>query len=122
MSLTNPRRQPFLLMVWFVQITLSLPSTISEVAHLIYLFWRCKRVFWRSNQQMAIHTLVVKTSTSFWWSTFEFKKAEGVNLKDDHCKGTVGAEAGDLSEPAVRQKSHGLTTTDRKSKNINIKQ
>jgi molecular chaperone DnaK (HSP70) len=33
---------------------------------------------------MAIHTLVVKTSTSFWWSTFEFKKAEGVDLKDDH--------------------------------------
>ena len=26
------------------------------------------------------------------------------------CKGTVGAEAGDLSEPAVRWKSHKLET------------
>jgi len=38
------------------------------------------------------------------------------DLWDKYCKGTVGAEAGDLSEPPVRQKSHRLTTTDRKSK------
>jgi len=27
-----------------------------------------------------------------------------------YCKGTVGSEAGDLSEPAVRRKSHELMT------------
>jgi len=32
------------------------------------------------------------------------------------CKGTVGVEVGDLLEPAACQKSHRLTTTDRKSK------
>ena len=37
------------------------------------------------------------------------------SLSDGHCKGTVGSEAGDLSEPAVRRKSHELMT-DRKSK------
>jgi len=46
----------------------------------------------------------------------------GLGAGCETCKGTVGVEAGDLSEPAVRQKSHRLTTTDRKSKNINIKQ
>ena len=30
---------------------------------------------------------------------------------DEVCKGTVGSEAGDLSEPAVRRKSHKLNTT-----------
>jgi len=35
--------------------------------------------------------------------------------KEAWCKGTVGSEAGDLSEPAVRRKSHWLTRTDRKS-------
>jgi len=29
---------------------------------------------------------------------------------DTDCKGTVGSEAGDLSEPAVRRKSHKLET------------
>ena len=28
----------------------------------------------------------------------------------ENCKGTVGSEAGDLSEPAVRRKSHKLET------------
>ena len=44
--------------------------------------------------------------------SFRFRKRGILGM----CKGTVGAEAGDLSEPAVRQKSHRLTTTDRKSK------
>jgi len=39
-----------------------------------------------------------------------------------NCKGTVGSEAGDLSEPAVRQKSHKLETNWQEVQNVNIKQ
>ena len=37
-------------------------------------------------------------------------KARGTECRLTTCKGTVGSEAGDLSEPAVRRKSHELMT------------
>ena len=50
---------------------------------------------------------------------------EGEEIDSDEeaiCKGTVGSEAGDLSEPAVRLKSHKLTTIWQEVQNVNIKQ
>jgi len=45
------------------------------------------------------------------------------SMTKDHlfCKGTVGLEAGDLSEPVVRRKSHELMTNWQEVQNINIK-
>ena len=44
-----------------------------------------------------------------------------VEIQYLHCKGTVGSEAGDLSEPAVRRKSHWLDENWQEVQNINIK-
>jgi len=44
---------------------------------------------------------------------FECERPLLIEYKDlykPYCKGTVGSEAGDLSEPAVRRNSHRLKT------------
>jgi len=40
----------------------------------------------------------------------DIARAKGEKKTSSNCKGTVGSEAGDLSEPAVRRKSHELMT------------
>ena len=86
--------------------------------------WGAQSIYWESLIQT--YGPALPQQDLLWGQQWELwgqlGHVMGLHTHMGTCKGTAGSEAGDLSEPAVRRKSHKLETNWQEVQNINIKQ